>query len=428
MACVIYVNIHKKIVEWFNRSVKCTYSLETSSKEGCDRKNDFKKTELWIAYLCFYMYNYKIWFLERIDNMEGLIVLEDGTLFKGAGFGAEATNVGELVFNTSMVGYQEVLTDPSYAGQIINLTYPLIGNYGIARESNESDRIHAYGLIAKSISMTPSHYTSENRIDRWLYQMGIPGVSGVDTRAITRKIRNEGTVKCVISTQGISYQEAKDLCQKTALRQDQMKTVGTQELVHMAGNGHRVAVLDFGVKRNIVASLLTRGCDVYVFPYSSTAEEILAIKPEGIVLTNGPGDPGEATEAIAKTNRLMAKAPKIPMFGICMGHQIMALATGGETYKLKFGHRGGNHGVFDKDTGRSYITSQNHGYAVNADSMTKKGIEITHINLNDGTVEGMKHPNLPQFSVQFHPEACPGPRDSAYLIDRFVDMMKDGKK
>lgn len=356
--------------------------------------------------------------------MKGLLFLEDGTVFNGKGFGAEATSVGELVFNTSMVGYQEVLTDPSYAGQIINLTYPLIGNYGISPEANESHRIHALGLVARSISTTPSHYTSTSCIDTWLVKMGIPGVHGVDTRAITRKIRNEGTIKCVISTQGISIEKAGTLCNQTDLRQDQMKNTGASELRHLAGIGPRVAVIDFGVKQNIIKSLSLRGCDIYVFPYNSTAEEILAIQPDGVLLTNGPGDPEAATEAVSVVKTLMNA--KIPMFGICMGHQIMALAVGGKTFKLKFGHRGTNHGIYIKESDSCYITSQNHGYAVDAESVTTNGMEITHINLNDGTVEGMKHRCLPLFSVQFHPEAAPGPRDSSYLFDNFIDMMKGG--
>ncbi len=358
--------------------------------------------------------------------MDGILVFEDGTVIKGKGFGKKATNVGELVFNTSIVGYQEILTDPSYAGQIINLAYPLIGNYGISIEGRESDRIHAFGLIARSVSATPSHYTSIGRIDDWMEQMGTPGISGVDTRAITRKIRNFGTMKCLISTEDISLVEAKDLCAKTTLRQDQMKDVGVKEVVHVEGQGQRVAVLDFGVKDSILKNLLALGCDLWVFPYSSTAEQILAIKPDGILLSNGPGDPEAATEAVKEIAKLLEC--NIPIFGICMGHQVLALAVGGETYKLKFGHRGGNHGVYDKDTGLSSITSQNHGFAVKAESVISKGMEITHTNLNDGTVEGMKHTTLPFFSVQFHPEASPGPQDSAYLFTRFADLMKGGAK
>ena len=245
--------------------------------------------------------------------MKGFIFLEDGTVFNGKGFGAEATSVGELVFNTSMVGYQEVLTDPSYAGQIINLTYPLIGNYGISPEANESYRIHALGLVARSISVTPSHYTSTSCIDTWLAKMGIPGVHGVDTRAITRKIRNEGTIKCVISTQGISIEKAKILCSQTDLRQDYMKTAGANELLHLAGIGPRVAMIDFGVKQNIINSLSLRGSDIFLFPYNSTAEEILAIKPDGVLLTNGPGDPEAATEAVSVVKTLINR--QIPKIG-----------------------------------------------------------------------------------------------------------------
>ena len=358
--------------------------------------------------------------------MEGLLVFEDGTVIKGKGFGDKATRVGELVFNTSMVGYQEVLTDPSYAGQIINLTYPLIGNYGISIEGHESDRIHAFGLVARSISATPSHYTSVGCIDDWMREMKTPGVCGVDTRAITRKIRNVGTMKCLISTEDISAAEARSLCSETVLLQDYMKTAGTKEVIHIEGSGKRVAVLDFGVKKSIISHLTACGYDLWIFPYASTADQILAIKPDGVFLTNGPGDPEAATEAVKEIKKLIRHG--IPIFGICMGHQVLALAVGGKTFKMKYGHRGGNHGVFDKDTGTCSITSQNHGFAVKSESVILKGMEITHINLNDGTVEGMKHATLPLYSVQFHPEASPGPRDSAYLFDRFADLMKGGAK
>ncbi|MDD2484430.1 MAG: glutamine-hydrolyzing carbamoyl-phosphate synthase small subunit [Eubacteriales bacterium] len=358
--------------------------------------------------------------------MDGLLVFEDGTVIKGKGFGKKATNVGELVFNTSVVGYQEILTDPSYAGQIINLAYPLIGNYGISIEGRESDRIHAFGLVARNISATPSHYTSIGRLDDWMEQMGTPGVSGVDTRAITRKIRNFGTMKCLISTESISANEAIDLVAKTILQQDQMKTIGVKEIKHIEGKGPRVAVLDFGVKDSILKSLVAKGYDLWIFPYAATAEEILAKNPEGLLLANGPGNPEAATEAVKEVQKLIQK--KLPIFGICMGHQILALAVGGKTYKLKYGHRGGNHGVYDNDTGLSSITSQNHGFAVDPQSVIENNMDITHVNLNDGTVEGMRHKSLPLFSVQFHPEASPGPQDSAYLFTRFADLMKGGAK
>lgn len=359
--------------------------------------------------------------------MEGLIYLEDGTVFKGQGFGAPATAVGELVFNTSMTGYQEILTDPSYKGQIIDMTYPLVGNYGISEHDNESDKIHAFGLIVKDLCETPSNSMCVKTLGRWLDENGVPGVYDIDTRKITKIIRKNGTVKCLISTEGISISEAKELCDKTMLRNDWMKEVSVKtKTVIMpeqkkADKAYRVAVMDFGVKANILNSLKKRGCELILYPYGTAAEEILADDPDGILLTNGPGDPEEATEAIEEVKKLIQS--EIPVFGICMGHQILALAFGGETYKLKYGHRGGNHGVYDKDTKRSYITSQNHGYAVNHESVILKGLEVTHLNLNDGTVEGMAHRDLPVFSVQFHPEASPGPTDTAYLFDKFISLL-----
>ena len=357
--------------------------------------------------------------------MEGLLYLEDGTFFNGRGFGYRTTKVGELVFNTSMTGYQEILTDPSYNGQIINMTYPLIGNYGISDIDNESDGIYAFGLVAKDVCFNPSNHMSKKNIDTWLLENKIPGVWNLDTRKITKKIRNEGTIKCVISTEGISIEQAKKLCDSTMLRGDYMKFTGTDTIRHITGKGHKVAVLDFGVKGNILKELSKRGCDLTIFPYHATAEEILEIKPDGVFLTNGPGDPEQATEAILEIKKMMGK---IPMFGICMGHQVIALAVGGQTYKLKYGHRGGNHGVYDKETDKSHITAQNHGYAVKAESVILKGMEITHVNLNDGTVEGMKHRDLPVFSVQYHPEASPGPNDSSYLFDKFIKLMEGSRK
>lgn len=367
--------------------------------------------------------------IKTIEKMEGLIYLEDGTVFKGHGFGFKGTAVGELVFNTSMTGYQKILTDPSYKGQIINMTYPLIGNYGISEIDNESEKIHAFGLVVKDLCDTPSNSNSIMTIDEWLRKMEVPGVFGVDTRKITKKIRNKGTVKCVISTEGITINEAAKRCADTELRGDWMKEVGVKEKVVLKSlaetdeKPYNVAVLDFGVKGNILTCLRQRNCELTVYPYGTPAETILARRPDGIFLTNGPGDPEEATEAITEVRKLLS-ANEAPMFGICMGHQIIALAFGGKTYKLKYGHRGGNHGVFDKNTKRSYITSQNHGFAVQYESIILKGMEITHLNLNDGTVEGIEHRDLPVFSVQFHPEASPGPNDTGYLFDKFINMMK----
>ena len=370
--------------------------------------------------------------IKTIEKMEGLIYLEDGTVFKGRGFGFKSTAVGELVFNTSMTGYQKILTDPSYKGQIINMTYPLIGNYGISAVDNESEAVHAFGVVVKDLCDIPSNSNSIMTIDQWLRDMKVPGVFGVDTRQITKKIRNKGTVKCVISTEGISISEAAQICAEGELRGDWMKEVSIKEktvLESLAVSDEEpfdVAVLDFGVKGNILKCLRERNCNLTLYPYGTAAEEILGDKPDGIFLTNGPGDPEEATEAVEEVRKLI-RMSEVPMFGICMGHQILAIALGGKTYKLKYGHRGGNHGVFDKDTKRSYITSQNHGYAVSHESIILKGMEVTHLNLNDGTVEGMEHRDLPIFSVQFHPEASPGPNDSGYLFDKFVKMMKEDK-
>ena len=367
--------------------------------------------------------------IKTIEKMEGLIYLEDGTVFKGHGFGFRGTAVGELVFNTSMTGYQKILTDPSYKGQIINMTYPLIGNYGISRIDKESEKVHAFGVVVKDLCDAPSNSNSIMTIDEWLRNMEVPGVFGVDTRQITKKIRNKGTVKCVISTEGISISEAARRCAEAELRGDWMKEVGVKEKVELKSladsdeKPFSVAVMDFGVQGNILTCLRERNCDLTISPYGTSAETILAGKPDGIFLTNGPGDPEEATEAIEEVKKLIS-ANEAPMFGICMGHQVLALAFGGKTYKLKYGHRGGNHGVFDKNTKRSYITSQNHGFAVQYESIILKGMEITHLNLNDGTVEGIEHRDLPVFSVQFHPEASPGPNDTGYLFDKFINMMK----
>lgn len=362
------------------------------------------------------------------NKMEGILYLEDGTVYKGRGFGFSGTRAGELVFNTSMTGYQEILTDPSYKGQIITMTYPLMGNYGINDMDNESGGIHAFGLVVKDLCQEPSNSVSTKTLDQWLQEQQVPGIWGLDTRKITKKIRTEGTVKCVISNEGLPMEEIRRLCRETELRGDWMKVASTPMRTTIGpADQYKVAVLDFGVKANILKSLIDRGCQLEIFPYGTSAQEILEYGPDGIFLTNGPGDPEEATEAVRETAILLRDA-EVPIFGICMGHQILALAAGGKTYKLKYGHRGGNHGVYDKDTKRSYITSQNHGYAVKLESIMLNGMEVTHLNLNDGTVEGMEHRELPVFSVQFHPEAAPGPHDSAYLFDKFINLMKGGEE
>lgn len=364
---------------------------------------------------------------------EGLIYLEDGTVFKGRAFGAAKTAVGELVFNTAMTGYQELLTDPTYKGQIINMTYPLIGNYGISDVDNESDNIHAFGLIIKELCDEPSNSMCSKTLDEWFKEHDIPGVSGVDTRQITKKIRKNGTIKCLISTEGISISTARKLCIEGRLREDWMKDVSVGEKTVLGATAKtanaplNVAVMDFGIKNHITEYLRNKNCKLTLYPYGSSAGEILADAPDGIFLTNGPGNPEEAAEAVETVKTLIAESD-LPMFGIGMGHQILTIALGGRTYKLKYGHRGGNHGVYDKETKRSYITSQNHGYAVNHESIILKGMEVTHLNLNDGTVEGMEHRDLPIFSTQFHPEAKPGAGDSGYLFDKFINMMKEDAK
>lgn len=352
--------------------------------------------------------------------MNGLLYLEDGTIYEGKGFGKRGTSVGELVFNTSITGYQEILTDPSYAGQIITMTYPLIGNYGVNSFEDESTQIHAKGLIVKSISDTPSNYLSESTIDTMLKKMNIVGICGLDTRSITKRVRNSGTMKCVISTENLNKEQLSKYLDESVIDDKFVEKVSTKEIIHIQGSGHRVAVIDFGVKANIIQNLKQRNCDITILPYNSSHEQIAKFKPDGILLSNGPGDPKSLKYSIEMVKGLINK---YPIFGICLGHQILALAVEGDTYKMKYGHRGGNHGVYDIEKDKAYITSQNHGYGVNPESIKGKMV-ITHINLNDNTVEGMKHKELPVFSVQFHPEGAPGPEDSAYLFDNFIKSME----
>lgn len=352
--------------------------------------------------------------------MKGILYLEDGTIYNGDGFGKIGTSVGELVFNTCMTGYQEVLTDPSYAGQIINMTYPLIGNYGTNSFENESDKVYAKGFVVKSVSNNPSNYMSEASLDKMLKDMNVVGICNVDTRAITKKIRSIGSMKCIISNEDLSIEKLKEIMDKTELSKSYVKDVSPKEIKHIPGTGFKVALMDFGAKQNIIENLKQRNCDITIFPYNATYNDIMEIKPDGLFLSNGPGDPKEVPETVETVKNLM-KA--LPTFGICLGHQILALAVGGDTYKLKFGHRGGNHGIYDIERDKAYITSQNHGYAVDEKSIENMGMVVTHRNLNDNTVEGMKHKSLPVFSVQFHPEGAPGPIDTAYLFDKFLTIM-----
>lgn len=355
--------------------------------------------------------------------MKGILYLGDGTLIEGNGFGYNGTSVGELVFNTSMTGYQEILTDPSYAGQIITMTYPLIGNYGTNMEDKESPKVHASGFVVRTFSKAPSNFKSEGSIEDMLIKMKIVGISDVDTRQITKKIRENGTLKCVISNQDISRDKLEELVKSYNQPDDWMKKVGTKEIYNIKGTGFNVALIDFGVKQNIIENLKERGCNITVFPHDAKSDEILSINPDGVLLSNGPGDPKLAEDSIKTAKELFGR---VPMFGICLGHQIIALASGADTYKMKFGHRGSNHGVYDIERDRAYITSQNHGYAVDPESL-KGDMIITHKNLNDNTVEGIRHTSLPVFSVQFHPEGAPGPDDTTYLFDKFIQMMKEVK-
>ncbi len=363
--------------------------------------------------------------------MEGLIYLADGTVYRCSGFGAEATRVGELVFNTSMVGYQEMMTDPACAGDIAVMTYPLIGNYGICEEGYESPQIHALGMIVKEVCTEPSNNKCETDIDTWFRKNGVPGVWGLDTRELTKRIRNEGSMKCVISTEGISVAKAKEICDTTMLRTDLMYDVCVKEPTAVPAQGEEkfnVAVIDMGTTKSILNVLTKRGCKLTLFPCDSSADEIMAIDPDGIYITSGPGDPTAAKHAINAVKRLMAEHEDLPIFGVGMGHEILALAAGGQTFKLKYGHHGSNHGINDVDKDRSFTAPHNHSYAVNPESVMLKGFEITHINLNDATVEGIRHRNRPVFSLQFHPEASKDTKDSAYVIDRFISLMKGRKE
>ena len=363
---------------------------------------------------------------------EAYLVLEDGSVHRGYGFGAANNAVGEVVFNTTMTGYQEVLTDPSYAGQLVTLTYPLVGNYGINRVDFESRRIQVSGLIVREHCETPSHGASDRTIHQFLESQGIPGISGVDTRAITRRLRSQGVMMGVIAPDPDSAQASLKSSPSYG-ELDHVRTVSTPEGYAWGDAGilpqpqnsperpFRVLVTDFGLKYNILRELNRRGCDVQVVPADTPAEELLSRKPSGVLLSPGPGDPQLLDYVVGNARKILGRTP---VMGICLGHQVVARALGAETFKLKFGHRGGNHPVRDLSTGRVYITAQNHGYAVRADSLPN-GLEVSHMNLNDDTVEGLTHRELPVFTIQYHSEASPGPRDNNYLFDRFLRMMAD---
>lgn len=350
--------------------------------------------------------------------MKGKLVLEDGSVYYGEITGDNGT-VGEVVFNTGMTGYQEIATDPSYCGQIVTLTYPLIGNYGMAEMFEQARRSFVRGLIVSELCDHPSNWQCELDAGQYLKQHGICCLHGVDTRAITRRIRAHGTMKGVIvpadwTEEAIQAELAKPLTDCVVAE------VTTPERYELPADGPHVVVMDFGIKRNILRSLHAQGCRLTVVPAATSAADILALQPDGIFLSNGPGDPKAVPEVIANVQELLGKKP---MFGICLGHQLLALALGADTYKLKFGHRGSNQPVKQLATGRVHITSQNHGYAVDEASLAAAGLNVTHRAVNDDTVEGVRHQTLPVFSVQYHPEAAPGPDDNTYLFEEFMSML-----
>ena len=394
--------------------------------------------------------------------MKAYLILEDGTVFEGTSIGADKEVISEIVFNTSMAGYLEVLTDPSYAGQAVCMTYPLIGNYGVCRQDCESRRPWPDGFIVRELSRMPSNFRSDCSIQEYLKEYDVPGIAGIDTRALTKILREKGTMNGMITTnenydleeilpklaayttgkvvekvtcaEKYEVKGAKDLSENgpvsgSAVFNKEAFAAGEKEkrpsmVRALNGAGKRVALLDLGAKENIARSLAMRGCDVTVYPAGTKAEEIIADAPVGIMLSNGPGDPKECTGVIQEIRKLYET--DIPIFAICLGHQLMALATGADTHKMKYGHRGGNHPVKDLSTGRVYISSQNHGYVVDTDRLDPQVAVPAFVNVNDGTNEGLRYTGKNIFTVQFHPEACPGPQDSGYLFDRFITMMNGG--
>ncbi len=357
--------------------------------------------------------------------MKAFLLLEDGTIFEGNSFGMEGKVVGEVVFNTGMTGYQEVLTDPSYCGQIVCMTYPLIGNYGVNIDDIESLKPQVKGFIVRELCKTPSNWRSIETLNEYLKRNEITGLEGIDTRALTRILRDNGTMKGTIITAEQLENIQEELTKVSGYTMsNQVLQVTTPEIKHYNGEGYKIALLDYGLKQNIVRSLLNRGCEVHVFPATATADEVLGIEPDGIMLSNGPGDPKDCQFQIDTIKNLIGKKP---MFGICLGHQLTALANGANTVKLKYGHRGCNHPVKDIEKDLTYITSQNHGYTIVEESLDRETMTVSHINMNDGTIEGIKYKNAPLFTVQFHPEASPGPGDTAYLFDEFIKMIDYSK-
>jgi carbamoyl-phosphate synthase small subunit len=371
--------------------------------------------------------------------MKAKLILENGTIFTGTSFGAQGETTGEVVFNTSMTGYQEILTDPSYAGQIVTMTYPLIGNYGVNPDDMESVKPQVAGFVVKEYSAYPSNFRSVESLGDWLKKNSIIGIEGIDTRMLTKILRSSGAMRGIISTESLDdetllakvrkspemtgWDLAKQVTTKEVYKWNNIdKTPFALKIQKKPGEKRwKVAVYDYGVKHNILRRLTAYGCDLTVLPASYPAEKLLEMQPDGIFLSNGPGDPAAVTYGIENIKKLLGKKP---IFGICLGHQLLALALGGRTYKLKFGHRGANHPVKNLLTETIEITSQNHGFAVDPDSLDTGTVEVTHINLNDQTNEGIRHKSLPVFSVQYHPEASPGPHDSDYLFARFIELME----
>lgn len=359
---------------------------------------------------------------EQVAFMKAFLILEDGTVFGGTSIGADREVISEIVFNTSMTGYLEVLTDPSYAGQAVTMTYPLIGNYGVCYKDMESLKAWPDGFIVRELSRMPSNFRSEATIQKFLTDNDIPGIAGIDTRALAKILREKGTMNGMITTnENYSLEEVLPKI-KAYTVSGVVRKVSCKEKTVLEGDGPKVALMDFGAKKNIARSLNSRGCEVTIYPAYTKAEEILAAKPDGIMLSNGPGDPKECVEIIEELKKLYES--DIPMFAICLGHQLLALATGADTHKLKYGHRGANHPVKDLKTGRVYISSQNHGYVVDETTLNPQIAKPAFENVNDKTNEGLEYLGKNIFTVQFHPEACAGPQDTAYLFDRFIDMMK----
>lgn len=360
---------------------------------------------------------------------KAMLLLADGSVYEGYSVGAKGTAIGETVFTTGMTGYQETLTDPSYYGQIVTQTFPLIGNYGTNSFDSESPRCHLSGYVIREWCETPSNFRCENNLDTFLKEKGVIGLYGIDTRSLTRKIREFGVMNGMITTEPIADKKAALEKIREYYIKDAVKNVSSPEIRTFKAQGetkYRVVLFDYGYKRNIERELLKRGCEVTIVPYNTTAEQIKEIAPDGIMLSNGPGDPKDNIEAILNLRETMKL--KIPTFGICLGHQLLALANGGSTRKLKYGHRGANQPVLDLEMGRTFVTSQNHGYAVDSESIKDSVGVVNCKNANDGTCEGIRYLKFPAFTVQFHPEVCCGPLDTAFLFDKFIELMDKGGK